>query len=164
MRDSAEQNRVAISYLLWAACFLGFSGLHRIYNGKIVTGIIWFLTWGLFGVGQFVDLLFVPGMAEERQYRLWARRASQFPDLNGVPVAETEVVKAPSRDEKRVKLLQAAQRHGGQLSVTQGVMETGMGFEEVEVLLKEMLRSGYVAVDNHPTTGVVVYRFEELTA
>ena len=26
------------SYLLWLLCFVGFWGIHRVYNGRIITG------------------------------------------------------------------------------------------------------------------------------
>jgi predicted transcriptional regulator len=61
-----------------------------------------------------------------------------------------------------VKLLQAATKHEGQLSVTKAVMETGLGFEETEGLLKDMVKKGYVGITNHPSTGVVMYHFDEL--
>jgi TM2 domain-containing membrane protein YozV len=36
--------------------FLGPLGIHRFYMGKIVTGIVWFCTAGLLGVGWLYDL------------------------------------------------------------------------------------------------------------
>ena len=32
---------IGTSYLLWFACFLGLCGVHRFYNGKWITGLIW---------------------------------------------------------------------------------------------------------------------------
>ncbi|MAO22920.1 MAG: hypothetical protein CMJ35_05770 [Phycisphaerae bacterium] len=52
------------SYLLWLLCFVGLCGIHRFYNGKWITGIIWLLTGGLFLVGQIIDLFLIPGMTE----------------------------------------------------------------------------------------------------
>ncbi len=71
-----------IAYLLWLLCFLGFCGIHRFYAGKWVTGLIWFLTGGLFLIGQLVDLFLIPGMVERANVRdemsyLRARRRAE---------------------------------------------------------------------------------------
>jgi hypothetical protein len=65
-------------------------------------------------------------------------------------------------DELMLQLLRAAQKHGGRLSVTQGVVETGVLFGEVERVLQSMLKSNYVYMDNDPATGVIVYVFKEI--
>ncbi len=53
---------VGVSYLLWLLCFLGLCGIHRFYNGKWVTGLLWLLTGGLLMIGQIIDLFLIPGM------------------------------------------------------------------------------------------------------
>jgi len=56
--------------LLAAGGLFGFCGLHRFYVGKIWTGIIWFLTFGLFGVGQLIDaILIIVGQFRDRYDR-----------------------------------------------------------------------------------------------
>ena len=57
------------SYLLWLLCFVGFCGLHRFYNGKIITGLIWLFTGGLFLIGQIVDLFLISGMVDDANRR-----------------------------------------------------------------------------------------------
>lgn len=37
--------------------FLGCLGIHRFYEGKIGTGILWLLTGGLCGIGAIVDFI-----------------------------------------------------------------------------------------------------------
>ncbi len=46
---------------LWALllCLFPIPGLHRFYVGKIGTGILWFLTGGLGGIGQFIDMIMI---------------------------------------------------------------------------------------------------------
>lgn len=38
---------------------LGWLGIHRFYTGKIMTGLLWFFTLGLCGVGVLVDFIFI---------------------------------------------------------------------------------------------------------
>jgi len=90
-------------------------------------------------------------------------------ELQGEIVAALEARSLPQQSQNRVdrlrqKLLEVAQRKGGEISVTDGVLATGCGFEEVKGLLDAMLASGYVQLDNHWETGVVIYRFPELWA
>lgn len=59
-----------LAYLLWFTCFLGLFGIHRMYAGKWFTGILWFFTLGLFGVGQFVDLFLIPTMTGQTNRKL----------------------------------------------------------------------------------------------
>ena len=54
-----------VAYLLWLAGFLGLCGLHRFYLGKPWTGLLWLFTVGLFGIGQLIDLILIPGMAAQ---------------------------------------------------------------------------------------------------
>lgn len=51
-----------VAYLLWF--FLGWAGVHRMYCGKWVSGLIWLFTFGLLGVGWFIDLFLTSGMVD----------------------------------------------------------------------------------------------------
>ena len=55
-----------IGYILW---IFGFTGAHRFYYGKPVTGTIWLLTAGLLGVGWLVDLFLIPSMDRKADFR-----------------------------------------------------------------------------------------------
>lgn len=58
-----------IGYALW---IFGFTGSHRFYYGKPVTGTIWFFTLGLLGIGWLVDLFLIPSMDREADLRFEA--------------------------------------------------------------------------------------------
>lgn len=51
------------SYLLWLLGLVGFCGIHRFYNGRWITGLLWLFTGGLLFIGQIIDLLLIPSMA-----------------------------------------------------------------------------------------------------
>ncbi|MFJ3469309.1 NINE protein [Pseudomonas sp. NPDC090203] len=55
-----------MGYLLW---IVGFTGSHRFYYGKPVTGTIWFFTLGLLGIGWLIDLFLIPSMDREADLR-----------------------------------------------------------------------------------------------
>ncbi len=83
------------------------------------------------------------------------------------PVIERRIAQAQGRVEVRQvllqALLQAALKHGGRLTVTQGVMETNATFLEVEQALQAMVASGYVYTRDNVETGVLEYVFTELS-
>lgn len=64
--------RLTASLLIVPGIF-GLCGLHRFYVGKIGTGILWLFTWGLFGIGQLIDVILI--------------LAGQFKDSNGLTLA-----------------------------------------------------------------------------
>ena len=58
---------VGVAYILWF--FLGISGVHRFYCGKVGTGFLWFFTGGLLGVGWLIDAFLIPDMVQESNWR-----------------------------------------------------------------------------------------------
>ncbi|ANY89865.1 MULTISPECIES: NINE protein [Pseudomonas] len=60
-----------LGYLLW---IFGFTGSHRFYYGKPITGTIWFFTLGLLGIGWLIDLFLIPSMDREADMRFQSGR------------------------------------------------------------------------------------------
>lgn len=54
-----SSHSVPIGYLFW---IFGFTGAHRFYYGRPVTGTIWFFTFGLLGIGWIIDAFLIPSM------------------------------------------------------------------------------------------------------
>ncbi|SFI07226.1 NINE protein [Modicisalibacter xianhensis] len=63
---SNDTHSKAVGYLLW---IFGFTGAHRFYYGKPVTGTIWFFTFGLFLIGWLIDLFLIPSMDRQADLR-----------------------------------------------------------------------------------------------
>jgi TM2 domain-containing membrane protein YozV len=55
-----------IGYLLW---IFGFTGAHRFYYGKPISGTIWFFTFGLLGIGWLIDVFLIPSMDRQADLR-----------------------------------------------------------------------------------------------
>jgi len=59
---SKDTHSVPFGYFVW---FFGFTGAHRFYYGKPLTGTLWFCTLGLLGIGWIVDFFLIPSMDRE---------------------------------------------------------------------------------------------------
>jgi len=68
MRDS-NTHSMLVGYLLW---IFGFTGAHRFYYGRQITGILWFFTGGVFGIGWLIDVFLIPGMDRAADLRFKA--------------------------------------------------------------------------------------------
>lgn len=69
MQTQNDSHLTSIGYILW---LFGFTGSHRFYYGKPVSGTIYFFTLGLLGVGWLIDLFLIPGMERDADRRFVA--------------------------------------------------------------------------------------------
>jgi TM2 domain-containing membrane protein YozV len=69
MQTNQDTHSKIIGYLLW---IFGFTGAHRFYYGKPISGTIWFFTAGLLLIGWIVDLFLIPGMDRQADRRFVA--------------------------------------------------------------------------------------------
>ncbi len=61
-----NSHMISVGYILWV---FGFTGSHRFYYGKQITGTIWFFTFGLLGIGWLIDVFLIPSMDRQANYR-----------------------------------------------------------------------------------------------
>ena len=59
MPNITDTHRKTMGYILW---LFGFTGSHRFYYGKPLMGTIYFFTFGLLGIGWFIDLFLIPSL------------------------------------------------------------------------------------------------------
>lgn len=175
---------ILVAYLLWLLG--GPLGLYKFYLGRPFMGLLYVFTCGGLFIGWIIDLFTIPQQVQMANFLLQHQherpssalrrelehlKRSLYTLLAGDPSTATptwreslqqKVKPRFTDDELMLQLLRAAQKHGGRLSVTQGVIETGVLFAEVERVLQNMVKSNYLYMDNDPTTGVVVYVFKEI--
>ena len=66
MGASNDTHLKSVGYILW---IFGFTGAHRFYYGRPISGTIWFFTLGLLGIGWLIDLFLIPSMDREADLR-----------------------------------------------------------------------------------------------
>lgn len=68
MSATNDTHSKVIGYVTW---LVGFTGSHRFYYGKPISGTIWFFTLGLLGIGWLIDLFLIPSMdrAADRRFQ-----------------------------------------------------------------------------------------------
>lgn len=71
MASDSDTHLKSIGYILW---IFGFTGSHRFYYGKPVTGTIWFFTLGLLFIGWIIDLFLIPSMDRNADLRFKSGR------------------------------------------------------------------------------------------
>jgi TM2 domain-containing membrane protein YozV len=57
MESANDTHLKSVGYVLW---LFGFTGAHRFYFGKPVSGTIYFFPFGLLGIGWLIDLFLIP--------------------------------------------------------------------------------------------------------
>jgi TM2 domain-containing membrane protein YozV len=66
MNGQVQTHSTVVGYVLW---IFGFTGSHRFYFGKPISGTIWLFTGGLFLIGWIIDLFLIPSMARRADLR-----------------------------------------------------------------------------------------------
>ncbi len=73
MPQTSDTHSKTVGYILW---LFGFTGAHRFYYGKPVTGTIWLFTLGLLGVGWLIDIFLIPSMDRQADLRFRAGKVN----------------------------------------------------------------------------------------
>lgn len=177
---------LTVSYLLAALGFLGVSGVHRFYMGKPITGIIWFLTGGLFMLGTIYDLITMESQVREaNRYALPAGQAmlppGAAPYQGGYPpnpayppapgYAPAGPTYAPPQDpnadlrdptvDLELRVLKLARLRGGKLTAASTAAELAIPVSDADAKLTEIAKAGHANVDI-TEEGAVVYDFPAL--
>ncbi len=144
-----EPRSVAFSYGLWCLSLVGVFGVHRIYNRKPRSGILWLLTFGFFGIGQLIDLFLIPRMVEEANQALLLQPMQVHPDLPVLPSLEKQLLQL------------ARQKTPGGFTLNDALLEVdllpGQSSASITQEIQRLLEADLLHVGNDER-GRVVYR------
>ena len=159
MNQKKQEVDPGVAYILWTFGLVGFCGIHRFYSGKITSGLLYFFTWGFFGIGQFIDLFLIPSMTRDRNMQLLYEATIEARN-NSPKVTLVQQKKEQKKTEPMLILLQAAANHNNVLSIGQAMLATELPIDQVENLLNKALKQGLAHIDNDEKTGAVRYYFD----
>jgi TM2 domain-containing membrane protein YozV len=160
MNQKKQEVDPIIAYVLWAFGLVGFCGIHRFYSGKVTSGLVYFLTFGFWGVGQFVDLFFIPEMTKERNLDLLYEATVDSRNNNPQVTLVNPDATTNKKSDPMLTLLAAAANNNNVLSVGQAMLAMQLPLDQVEGLLSTALKKGLANIDNDEQTGAVRYHFD----
>ncbi|MCA9071917.1 MAG: TM2 domain-containing protein, partial [Planctomycetaceae bacterium] len=64
----SDTHSKTMGYLLW---IFGFTGAHRFFYGRQITGTIWFCTLGLLRIGWLIDFFLIPHMDNQADLKYY---------------------------------------------------------------------------------------------
>lgn len=156
-----------LAYILWFLCAFSIFGAQRFYCKRYISGFIYLFTFGLFGLGQFIDLLLIPNMVDEENLKYQALYGYQNVNISGNPQVTIDVDSRESHAHKDVnnrkvsdtiKILQLAKQNGGMINFSDCVLTTGKETEQVKQTLDKMCKDGVIEMTNLPDSGAIVYK------
>lgn len=136
------------AYILWLASFFGVAGLHRLYMGKVGSGVLYLLTWGLFGFGTIYDGITMPDQIREVRLKARMRRAldDRLDELDELeydtPRRRTGVQSPGSSESPEHVILRVAKANHGIASPAQVALEGKLSTDEAREQLDKLVDKG----------------------
>jgi hypothetical protein len=152
-----------IAYLLFFVGGFGTLGLHRLYLGKIGTGILYMVTGGLAGVGVLYDFFTLPMQVREKNIESRYRRAlgSSAPTYDGGAPAALPSRSVGKESIERV-ILKVAKANRGIAPPSEVALEANVSLDDAKKHLDQLVSKGFAEV-RVSKAGKLLYVFPDFT-
>lgn len=140
------------------------AGIHRFYLGRRVTGVLYLVTWGFFGIGTVLDLLTLERMVDDENRRLlYPGSPPQNHALTGQTseLALPPPVAAGERLAAEQLVLRVAKLHNGAVTIELVAVETGLSLRQAKKELERLREQEYCTLDIS-SEGAKLYVFSGL--
>jgi hypothetical protein len=153
---------LGFAYLLWLFSGFGVLGFHRFYLGKAGTGILWFLTGGIGGIGAIYDAFTLPRQVQEANIGARVRAEMGYGGPRGLPSYGAGPA-GPQPENPEKTILRVARKNGGFVTPGEVALEGDLSVDQARKLLEKMAASGNAEMRVR-ASGVVVYYFPEFAS
>lgn len=144
------------AYLLWFFSTFGMCGIHRLYLGKPVSGILYFMTFGFFGIGQVIDLFLIPDMVDHKNLKQQMLYGSA-PSSVQPPIVQDQDRFSHAHPPLEVQILKVCRDLQG-ATLSDCVIASQRSADEVRTKVQELCLEELLVVDNRDGDGAVIYR------
>ena len=153
------------AYLLWFASFFGFAGLHRFYLGKFGSGILYLMTWGLFGFGTIYDAITMPDQVREARLKMRMRRAlddrlDELEDLGEGRRHNRSSAGQPESESPEHIILRVAKANHGIANPAQVALEGKISTDDAREQLDKLVDKG-IGEGRVRKSGSIAYAFPD---
>jgi len=150
---------------MWFACVVGVCGIHRFYLGRNLSGFVWLITFGLLGIGQFIDIFLIPGMTDDRN--LINRALSE--ELKNDAIRQATLIMAGTQatiagsspknvHDTQQQILSLLLKNEIGMSLGQLCASTELGLDALKLELNKMTEQGLIYEFKKEGTAHVMYR------
>lgn len=153
------------AYLLWLLGLCGVCGLQRFYLGQPVPGVLYLLTFGVCGVGQFIDLFLIPGEVSNANLRANGNNNQQniivhvgnnSSELNNEQPKIQQKPK-PSKPKTLSHRILEVCSTPHPISLSQIIIATGEPIAEIRKAAEELAAQGLI-VQSISEDGIIMYK------
>jgi TM2 domain-containing membrane protein YozV len=152
LQNALQVKNRPTAYALWALGLVSLCGIHRLYTGRYKSGLLYLATFGLCGIGQLLDLLFIDRLVEQAN-----RESIALAGLSPNPSLGSSALALPLEGEALDRAILRLCRTQGEVSLADLCLELHASREQIRERLQVLMREDLLTVSN-AQDGRVVYR------